>query len=234
MHADHPPLVPVRGNRRGPLDIGSPSLFLRRGMTPPASKQLCLWQAGPIWSTCSSGASPSQSTLSSQTCWVWPLVAPLRQLPRCVTSRLPAGWQCGPVVVHQATISTRPVPASAPRRPPGRPRCASNAGDVRGQLRDLIGHGAIVHHHRQPPRRRFPWRTTAATHAASRRRALRWCRASFSITSSRTRAASAWPHRLHHRADQRTGGLYCRRGPSGHRRVGGDRLSTAFDNARRR
>src|SRR3546814_9247970 len=42
-----------------------------------------VWQATPCWSTPSSRVSPSQSTRSSTSRWVWPEVSPLRHsLPR--------------------------------------------------------------------------------------------------------------------------------------------------------
>ena len=46
-----------------------------------ASKQVVspVWQAGPVWSTSTSSVSPSQSSRTSRTAWVWPDVSPLTQ-----------------------------------------------------------------------------------------------------------------------------------------------------------
>ena len=38
-----------------------------------------VWQAGPVWSTRTSSVSPSQSSRTSRTRWVWPEVSPFTQ-----------------------------------------------------------------------------------------------------------------------------------------------------------
>ena len=38
-----------------------------------------VWQAGPVWRTRYRTASPSQSSRTSATSWVWPEVSPFRQ-----------------------------------------------------------------------------------------------------------------------------------------------------------
>ena len=56
-----------------------PGLVAHAISLPVKQVRVPVWQAGPVWSTCSRTVSPSQSTATETTAWRWPDVSPLTQ-----------------------------------------------------------------------------------------------------------------------------------------------------------
>src|SRR5690606_35694860 len=74
-----PRLAPLGRLRAHACSCGASATTAPR--SPPASKhvRVPVWHAAPTWWTRTRTASPSQSSATERTCWVWPDVSPLRQ-----------------------------------------------------------------------------------------------------------------------------------------------------------
>src|SRR5699024_2370235 len=72
----------IAGGHRSPSTVRPTHGRARQSNSTSASKQVSVpvWQAGPVWSTVNSTASPSQSSWTRCTCWVLPDSSPLTHI----------------------------------------------------------------------------------------------------------------------------------------------------------